>query len=325
MGLTSLALVADVGGTHARFAIAEVDTGKIFEYRKVKVVDFESLETATANYLASVAYRPTRACLAVAGPVTDDVISLTNASWSFTRDSIQRATGLSSLVIANDFEALAYSLPYLTARDLLQIGGEQARERSTKAVIGPGTGLGVAALAWSEERWCPISGEGGHTSFAATTAEEFAITQDMRKDHDRISAEMLISGPGLSRVYGILCEMDGRSGAKRTAAEIVERARERTDRIALRTVELFSGWLGGFAGDAALMFGARGGVFIAGGITPRILDIPIAGHFRRSFERKGRMNHYMKSIPALVILNEEAGLRGAVAILASQAASASSR
>jgi glucokinase len=309
-------LVADVGGTHARFALADIDTGKIHAYRKSKVVEFESLEAAATNYLASVGYRPTKACFAVAGPVTDDVIRLTNANWSFTRDSIQRAAGLNSLVIANDYEALAHSLPYLTAGDLLQIGGEKARERSTKVVIGPGTGLGVAALAWSEERWCPISGEGGHTSFAATTAEEFAITQYMRKDYDHISAEMLISGPGLSRVYGILREMQDGSRADISAAVIVERAGDGSDRIAQRVTELFAGWLGSFAGDAALMFGARGGVYVAGGIPPRILDILIAGHFRKRFEFKGRMADYVKNIPAFVILNDDAGLRGAAAILA---------
>ncbi len=310
-----VALVADIGGTYARFALADISTMEIREYRKYKVSECESLEAAVTRYLASVARRPARACFAIAGPVGGDVIRLTNANWSFTRAGLRDATGAEVVVFANDYEALAHSLPYLTGGEMCKIGSGTAEAQATKAAVGPGTGLGVAALYWSESGWSAISGEGGHISFAAENAEEFEILNRLRHDVGHVSAERLISGPGLSQTYAILGEMSGRAPEKLGAAEIVERARNGTDPVAIKTVGLFAEWLGRFAGDAALMFGARGGVYVAGGVAPRILDVLIAGRFRLGFESKGRMTDYMKRIPTHVILIDDAGLRGAAAML----------
>jgi glucokinase len=312
----SLALVADIGGTHARFALADIDTREIHQYGRFKVSEFDSLEAAATNYLASVAHRPTRACFAIAGPVSGNEIRLTNANWSFTRAGVRDATGVSFLSFVNDYEALAHSLPLLTDRDYRQIGGEDSVEHATKAVVGPGTGLGVAALAWSQTGWTAISGEGGHVSFAVENVEEFEILTRMRREFGHISAERLISGPGLSHVYSVLCEMSGQSPAKLSAAAIVERTQNGMDPVAKKTTELFAEWLGRFAGDAALMFGAHGGVYVAGGIPPRILGVLITGRFRKGFESKGRMTDYVKRIPTYVIVIEDAGLKGAAAILA---------
>ena len=160
---------------------------------------------------------------------------------------------------------------------------------------------------------------GGHVSFAVENVEEFEILTRLRREFGHVSAERLISGPGLSHVYSILCEMSGQSPVKLSAAEIVERTQNGTDLVAKKTTELFAEWLGRFAGDDALMFGAQGGVYIAGGIPPRILDVLIAGRFRKGFESKGRMTDYVKRIPTFVIVIEDAGLKGAAAILAASA------
>ncbi len=311
----SIALVADIGGTYARFALADVKTREIREYRKYKVAEFESLEATVSGYLASVAQRPQSACFAIAGPVGGDVIHLTNANWSFTRAGLRNATGAKTVMFANDYEALAHSLPYLSDKEICQIGGGSPVEQATRVAVGPGTGLGVAALSCSGTGWSAISGEGGHITFAAENTEEFEIFGRMQRDLRHVSAERLISGPGLSQVYTILGDKSGRATENLTAAEIVERARNGTDPVATKTVGLFAGWLGRFAGDAALMFGARGGVYVAGGIAPRILDVLMAGGFRQGFESKGRMTDYMKGIPTHVILVDDAGLRGAAAML----------
>ncbi|MGB8315555.1 MAG: glucokinase [Aestuariivirga sp.] len=311
----SIALVADIGGTYARFALADISTREIREYRKYKVSECDSLEAAVTRYLASVAQRPVRACFAIAGPVGGEVIRLTNANWFFTRAGLRDATGAEVVIFANDYEALSHSLPYLTDKELCQIGGGSSVAQAARVAVGPGTGLGVAALSWSGAGWSAISGEGGHISFAVENTEEFEVFNLLRREVGHVSAERLISGPGLSQAYAVFGEMNGRAPVKLGAAEIVERARNGTDPVAIKTVGLFAEWLGRFAGDAALMFGARGGVYVAGGVAPRILDVLIAGRFRLGFESKGRMTDYMRRIPTHVILIEDAGLRGAAAML----------
>jgi glucokinase len=311
-----IALVADIGGTHARFALANLETLEIQNFRKLKVSDYKSLEAATESYLATLSVRPLIASFAVAGPVDGERISLTNSSWSFTRQAMRAITATDHIAFVNDYEALAYALPSLSEKDWQKVGGGLSAKQATRAVVGPGTGLGVAGLAWSRAGWCAIPGEGGHSSFAAADAEEFMILQRMHADFGHVSAEMLISGPGLANAYRILAELQGKQAVKCTTPEIVERALGGNDPVAVKVVELFAGWLGRFAGDAALFFGARGGMYIGGGIAPRILNVLTTGHFRKEFDFKGRMTDYMKAIPIYVIATDEAGLRGAAAFLA---------
>jgi glucokinase len=310
-----IALVADIGGTHARFALANLETLEIQNFKKLKVSDYKSLEAATASYLAKLSCRPLIAGFAVAGPVGGERISLTNSSWSFTREAMRAVTATDHIAFVNDYEALAYALPRLSENDYRGIGGEPSAKRATKAVVGPGTGLGVAGLVWSRAGWCAIPGEGGHSSFAAADAEEFMILQRMRTDFGHVSAEMLISGPGLANAYLILSELQGKPAVKCSTPEIVERALSRDDPVAVKVVELFACWLGRFAGDAALFFGARGGMYIGGGIAPRILNILTSGYFRKAFDSKGRMTEYMKAIPIYVIVTDDAGLKGAAVFL----------
>lgn len=313
----SLALVADIGGTHARFALADIRTRELQLFKKFKVSEFTSLEAAAASYLSLAGCRPARGCFAIAGPVGGEVLRLTNANWSFTRATVGEATGVSELSFINDFEAQARSLPLLTEGDFHKVGGERAEPQATKAVVGPGTGLGVAALVWTSAGWSPVSGEGGHAGFAAEHAEEFDIFTRLQREFGHVSAERVISGPGLSTIYGILCELSGLSPVRIPGADIVQRANGGADQLAARTIELFAEWLGRFAGDIALMFGARGGVFIAGGIPPRILNFLVTGKFRSGFEAKGRLTDYVRRIPAYVMVVEDAGLRGAATLVAS--------
>ncbi|MDP1700265.1 MAG: glucokinase [Aestuariivirga sp.] len=310
-----IALVADIGGTHARFALANLKTLEIQNFKKLKVSDYSSLEAATESYLATLSFRPLVAGFAVAGPVGGERISLTNSSWSFTREAMRAVTATDYIAFVNDYEALAYALPRLSENDYQRVGGDLSAGQATKAVVGPGTGLGVAGLTWSRAGWCAIPGEGGHSSFAVADDEEFMILQRMHTEFGHISAEMLISGPGLASAYQILTELQGKQAVKCTTPEIVERALSRNDPVAVKVVELFASWLGRFAGDAALFYGARGGMYIGGGIAPRILDVLTVGDFRKGFDSKGRMTEYMKSIPIYVIVTDEAGLRGAAAFL----------
>lgn len=315
INLGRIALVADIGGTHARFALANLETLEIQNFKKLRVSDYESLEAATTSYLETLSFRPLLAGFAVAGPVGGERISLTNSSWSFTREAMRAVTTTDHIAFVNDYEALAYALPKLSERDYRKVGGEPSAKQATKAVVGPGTGLGVAGLAWSRAGWCAVPGEGGHSSFAAADAEEFKILQQMQADFGHVSAEMLISGPGLAKAYLTLAELQGRQAVKCAPPEIIERALSRNDPLAVKVVELFAFWLGRFAGDAALFFGARGGMYIGGGIAPRILNILTAGDFRKGFNSKGRMTEYMKAIPIYVIVADDAGLRGAAVFL----------
>jgi glucokinase len=260
--------------------------------------------------------RPTFASLAVAAPVGGDIASLTNLAWTFTRDELQAAAGAKGLLLLNDFEALALSLPQLSAGDLHRIGGGEPEAGGSKAVLGPGTGLGVAGLLSTPSGWTAIASEGGHVSFAPETAEELAIIENLIPGARHLSAERLISGPGLVRLYGRLAEMRGRSAEMRAASQIAQAAFAGADPSAAEALERFVLWLGRFTGDIALVFAARGGVYLGGGIAPKILPALSRGAFRKAFESKGRMEPVLRSIPVNVITATDAGLRGAVAALA---------
>ncbi len=313
--LPSTALVGDIGGTNARFAIADLETLALSRPASLPTADHASLQAAAADYLRTAGVKPGVAAIAVAGPVAAERIHLTNAPWSFTREEVRAALGLDLFLPVNDFEAQAFSLPHLSGADLRQIGGGRPMERAAKAVLGPGTGLGVGALVWSPAGWTSVPSEGGHVSLAADTAEEFAIVEHLRAGRGHVSAERALSGPGLTGLYGAVAALRGGRGEGPDAATIVERALKRTDPLAEEVLDRFVTWLGRFAGDVALFFGAKGGVYIGGGIAPRILDALAAGSFRRAFEAKGRLSDFLAPVPVYVILAGDAGLKGAAAAL----------
>jgi glucokinase len=310
------ALVADIGGTNARLAIADLGTLKISGAASFRCAEFPSLESVVAAFLGGVAERPAAAAFAVAAPVVGDRVRLTNSPWSFVHDQLRAAIGVDTLLLLNDFEALAHVLPHLGAADLHRIGGGAPAERAAKVVLGPGTGLGVAGLAWSPSGWQALPSEGGHATFAVEDATEFAMLERLLTGRERLSVERVVSGPGLADVYRVLAELQGRPAPPLEAAEVVKRAHAGDDPVAREALDRFATWLGRFAGDAALFMGARGGVYIGGGIAPRMVDVLSAGRFRRAFEAKGRMSTFLAPIPVYVILAGDAALKGAAAALA---------
>jgi glucokinase len=318
--LPSAALVADIGGTNARFAIADLGTLQLSSRGSFRCAEFPSLQAAAAAYLADFSKRPRAAALAVAAPVLGETVQFTNSSWSFGLEDLRTALGVEKLLVLNDFEALALALPHLEPSDLHQIGGGTAAGRATKVVLGPGTGLGLASLIWSPTGWLAMPSEGGHASFAVEDAREFAIFERLLTGRERLSAERVLSGPGLGDVYRVLAELQGQKVLPLQAPDVVKRALAGQDPIARETLERFATWLGRFAGDAALFFACRGGLYLGGGIVPRMVNILSAGPFRRAFEMKGRLASYLVPIPVYVILSGEAGLKGAAAALAARVA-----
>ncbi|WP_159592400.1 glucokinase [Chelativorans xinjiangense] len=314
-GNSRQALVADIGGTHARFAISDIDELTVTNFAVFRCNMFTSLKAAIEAYMGSVPHRPAMASFAIAGPVTEGELRLTNLPWSFTRDDLRRATGAERLHVVNDFEALALSLPYLTAHDLHKLGGGEPAEGRPRVVLGPGTGLGVAGLVAAPSGWVGMPTEGGHVSFPVESGEELEIVEQIRAGEGHLSAERLISGPGLSRLYAALAKKRGRHVEPRSVQEIVERGLAKEDPLAELALQLFVKWLGRFAGDVALLYGAGGGVYLGGGIAPRILDLLATDAFRGAFLSKGRLFSFLERLPVQVIKSQDAGLRGAAVAL----------
>jgi glucokinase len=253
----------------------------------------------------------------VATHVDSDWIHLTNAPWAFSVRATEAALGVKRLAVINDFTAQALAVPRLGPADRVELGGEGPQAGAAIGVLGPGTGLGVAGLAWSPAGWQALASEGGHAAFAVEDATEFAMLERLLTGRERLSVERVVSGPGLADVYRVLAELQGRPAPPLQAAEVVQHAVVGDDPTAREALDRFATWLGRFAGDAALFFGARGGVYIGGGIAPKMVDALSAGAFRRAFEAKGRMASYLGPIPVYVILiGTKAALKGAAAALA---------
>lgn len=316
IGLTlthSMDLIADIGATNARCALVDAG-GRIVREQDFKNADFDGLETVLDDFLRSGGQRPERAALAIAAPVTGDEIAMTNIGWRFSRESLGSALGLTELRVLNDFEALAHALPALGADATRRLGGGEAARGACMAVLGPGSGLGVAALAPHGDGWTAIAGEGGHVSVGPMDTTEAAVIADHRDASGHCSAERLLSGPGLVRIHASLGRLEGVDPGEPSPAEITERA-ERGDTLARRTYEVFLGLLGGVAGNLALTVGARGGVFIGGGIVPRVLETIEHSRFRERFIAKGRYRAYLDAIPTAVITLENPAFVGLKSVL----------
>ncbi len=248
--------------------------------------------------------------------MTGDRIEFTNSDFAFSRAATERELGLERLVVLNDFEALALSLPTLRAEQVRPIGAPApAQAGGAMAVIGPGTGLGVAGLVARRGAWVAVPGEGGHASLAAADDYEAALLAQVRREHRHVSAERLLSGIGLPVLHGAVAALEGRIAPTLAAEQIVERALAGHDALAARTVDLFCALLGGFAGNVALTLGARGGVYIGGGIVPRLGERFFGSRFRERFEAKGRFEGYLRAIPTLLITDSTAALAGAAVAL----------
>lgn len=311
------ALLADIGGTNARFALLTRAGGQPQKMRTLSCADYPDIVAAIHTYLTSVdAPRPWDAVIAIANPVTGDRIKMTNHVWSFSIEESRRALNLINLRVINDFTALALALPLLRPNEQKQIGGGQGKPRSAIGLIGPGTGLGVSGLMpVGAKGWLPLAGEGGHVSFSPVDDEQDAILRLVRQKHRNVSAERLISGPGLVRLYGAVAELAGAAPRNLTPADVSRDAIEENDPLCMKALDLFCAMLGTAAGNLALTLGAEGGIYIGGGIVPNILDYFQQSRFREQFEAKGRLTEYLSNIPTYVITASNPALLGAAALL----------
>jgi glucokinase len=309
-------LVGDIGGTNARFALATTHDGRFSHGLSVQCRDYPSIEQALDEYLGKVgAGKPDAICLAAAGPVNDGRVRLTNNDWSIDSQELGDAFGSARVRLINDFEAIAYSLPLLAADERVSIGSrlpELAAGGSFKvAVLGPGTGLGMAGLVSQDGRVQHVVGEGGHTGFAPTSADQVSVMMQLRKRFDHVCNEQVISGPGLENVYAALCQAEGQAHDALNAQDVFERAITASDTFAVRAVALFFEALGQAAGDLALLIGAFDGVYIAGGIVRRYPQLLHRSRFRAGFENKGVCQAMMEKIPTALVTHPDPGLLGA--------------
>lgn len=309
---TGPALLADIGGTNARLALL-ID-GEISDIRVEQTGARNTLAETLVDYLSD--REVDAAALAVAGPVDCDPIVFTNAEWSFRRADIAAALGLENVLVINDFAAQALALPSLSVpADLTGIGSGQAVGGRPKAVLGPGTGFGVAALLPHGDGWQPLTTEAGHMTLPAMTPEEDAIIDLLRREFGHVSAERVLSGPGLTLLHRALARLHGENAADATPEEITAAALAGSDSLAVRTLETFCRFLGTVAADAALAYGAAGGVYIAGGIVPRLGSTFATSGFRERFETKGRFSAMLCAIPTFVITANYPAFRGLKALV----------
>jgi len=311
-------LIADIGGTWARFVL-ETAPGRLERPAALRCADFSDFHGAVSAYLASVGPTPIRhAAVAIANPVEGDQVRMTNYHWAFSIEQMRERLRLDTLVVVNDFTALAMALPRLQPSQRRQVGGGTPRARSVIGVLGAGSGLGVSGLIPADGGWVALGTEGGHTSFSPRDEREIGILRYALTQHDHVSFERLLSGPGIELIHRALQHRDGQAVAPLPAPEITRRALEHGDARCLETLEVFCLVLGTAAANLAVTQGAFGGIFIGGGIVPRLGAWFDASPFRARFEDKGRFSGYLRAIPTYVITAEQGTLEGASAILAAQ-------
>ena len=306
-------LLGDIGGTNARWAWQPAAGAALQDISVLPCNASASLQESAASYLSDRgAQRPRSAAMGVATAVTGDEVSMTNNAWSFSIAAFKQGLGLEHCLVINDFTALAMSLPALQSSDLLAIGGGAAIANSPIALIGPGTGLGVSGLLPDAQgAFSPLSGEGGHATVAAADDLESAVLACLRRRFGHVSAERVLSGAGLINLYQAVSELNGKLPQAREASDVTDKALAQSDADCVRAVQLFSSFLGNVAGNLALTLGARGGLYVGGGIVPRLGASFDARLFRQRFEEKGRFQDYLRPIPTWIITASTPALIGA--------------
>ena len=309
--------VADVGGTNIRLAL--VENGRISKIEKYLCADFDSIADAILHF-QNITINGTfaAACIAIACPVNDDLVKMTNHTWAFSKTALKETLGLSSLFVINDFTAVAHSLPTLNHNQVIQIGSGRAKENGNIAVFGPGTGLGVEHLTYTSSGWQTLDGEGGHVDFAPTDDTDIIVWQYLQKRFGRASAEEVLSGRGIVNIYTALCLHNGLEHTLTTPSDVTKAGLDGSDNMALQAIEQFCKVMGSFAGNLALNLCTRGGIFIGGGVTSHLGEFFINSEFRKRFEAKGDFADYVKNIPTYIINEPDHGLLGALAFLTQQ-------
>ena len=314
-------LLADIGGTYARFTL-EVAPGVMERTLSLQCQDHADFYSAVMSYLAQipaeVAASLRNAAVAIATPIAGDLVRMTNYHWQFSIEQMRQRLQFDNLVVVNDFTALAMALPSLLPHQRRQVGGGSIEARSVVGLIGAGTGLGVSGLIPANEGWIALGTEGGHTSFAPRDEREMDILRFAWKEHSHVSFERLVSGPGIELIYRALAHRKGVPAALLPAAEITRRAIEAQDPLCRETIDVFCAVLGTAAGNLAVTQGAFGGIYIGGGIVPRLGHAFDQSGFRARFEDRGRFSDYMKRIPTFVVTSGDATLVGSSIILSAQ-------
>jgi glucokinase len=280
------------------------------------VADYAGIEKAIAAFLARNATQSAiaGAVLGVAGPIEHERSLIINSGWTIDAAALRAQFGFAHARLLNDFEAVAYALPHLAAADVRRIGGGQAIVGAPMVVLGPGTGLGVAALISHAGSTVAIATEGGHADLPGTSAHEDAVIAHLRERFGHVSAERALSGPGLENLYQAIASLDGVNVDAHTAAQIARAGLDGSSPVCRAALDMFCAMLGTVAGNLALTYGAHGGVFIAGGIAPRMVDFLERSAFRARFAAKGRFRRYLEAIPTSIIVSPDAGFLGLKAI-----------
>lgn len=315
-------LIADIGGTNVRFALVDEDS-KVAAVHRMQVADYPSLVDACTVYLEGAGaegMRPRHGAFAVASPVLGDQIRMTNHRWTFSIEETRRQLGFDTLDVVNDFAAVALAIPFLTRADVQRIGGGEPDPHAPMAVLGAGTGLGMAGVIRPRGGgFIPLTGEGGHVTMPAFDDREEAVLRLLRRRFERghVSAERVLSGPGLVNLYQAIAEIDDRTADPAiTPADCTARAEARSCPIAGEAVAMFCAMLGTIAANLALTLDARGGVFIGGGIAPKMGEQFVNSGFRERFEEKGRFGGYLAAIPTSLITRPHPAFAGLAALVA---------
>ncbi|MBO0750897.1 MAG: glucokinase [Bradyrhizobiaceae bacterium] len=315
-------LLGDIGGTTARFSV--LTGGALGPVEHQPVSRYGSLTDAIRDYLAGLKERAPldAALLGVAGAIESGRGTLVNSQWGVDAAEIHAVCGIKSVHLINDFEAVAHALPHLTWRDVTAIAGGKPPLGESMAVLGPGTGLGMAGIVHRGDRMTVIPTEGGHATLPGTTPREDAVIAWLRDRFGHASAERALSGPGLENLHAAIAAVDGAAVPERTAVQITQLALDGHCPVCTAVIDMFCAMLGTVAGNLALMFRARGGVYIAGGIAPRIIELLARSEFRARFMAKGRFRSYLERVPVAVIVNPDAAFLGlrALALHASDSA-----
>ena len=314
-------LLADIGGTNARFAL-ESGPGQIELIQVLPCAAYPTLADALKAYLAGEAVM--RACtvplqhaaLAIANPITGDTVRMTNHHWEFSIEALRLECGFKTLVVANDFTALARALPHLAPDQKVQVGGGVAVPDTPLGLVGAGTGLGVSGLIPCKASWTALLSEGGHVTFSPANETEVAVLRFAWREFDHVSAERFLSGDGIELLYRALADHLGQPDDGLNAPEISRRALAGDCPLCEQAIEMFCGMLGTVAGNLAITLGAQGGIYIGGGIVPRLGERFASSSFRVRFEQKGRFVHYLAQVPTFVITAEYPAFLGVSAILA---------
>lgn len=307
-------LIGDIGGTNARFAILADEQSEPHDLPIVQTADFASVEEAIGSVLSRAsALRPRSALLAVAAPVDGDDIPLTNCPWVIRPKTMLAELALDEIVVLNDFEAQALGALAIDPGYLAQIGGGRAEPEASRVVLGPGTGLGVAGLVHARNIWIPVPGEGGHVDMGPRSARDFEVFPHIERIEGRISGEQILCGRGMVNLYRAVAKADNAQPRYTTPAEVSAAALGESDPRAVEALDIFATCLGRLAGDLALVFMSRGGVYLTGGIAQKIVPALEKGGFRAAFEDKAPHSALMRSIPVYVITHPLAALAGLAA------------